>query len=119
MLRWKAATQHHRLAPAPLEPEVFKASTAYFKHVLEVGGYYSMPMVLFDSVVGVASSEARASSFQESDPVREATVALGEAPEAFRMDADFTSIVFFQVKNCSPEDRVHVQMPHLADYGPR
>ena len=114
--RFSAATLHHRTAACPIEPDNFRTAITYFKSVLQVGCFYSLPTSIYSECVVVADNTERARTFAGANPVSEAIVAIQGEPEPFDM-VDVNTSTYFQVKHCHPEKRVHVDMPHLPAFG--
>jgi len=114
---WKAATVHLRSLPIPIEPAEWKMGIAYFKKLMDVGGYFSIPSFFLDRALHFAQVEDRSQVFaQAGNPVSEAIVATDDVPVDMPWES-LPDMAFFVVKHLWPEKRTHV--PHAHLYRPR
>jgi hypothetical protein len=87
---------------------------SYWKSTLVVGGYYSLPVDLFQT----AAESSGGGGTADMDPVGEAIDAVAAPTCQLEWTSD-KSICVFQVLSVHPEWRAHIKIPHATPFGTR
>ena len=112
VVRWQAETLDLRKPPVVVEPQSWKISVSFFKHLLEPGLFYSLPTQVFQACEATIHVWERGDIIgRGGDPVEEAQLACLLQPAAFDPDS-LDDLTFFRVQSCFPERRSHVLRHH-------